>query len=183
MGKDPSHGPGWLKKGHCAPIEPRRPRLARHQRAPVTPDFQKIMRQAHQTPFTANLLEASQEKATETPPFLDLTKHWFRDDLASGVQRPTWLAAHFGCHALLGGFGRLWCCWRHALVRHTTDRYVRVKTHLLQSLGGGLTVIPIVQCRHDRLGLTPVIRWPLNPCLLKRLQGRLGHRFRLFLVV
>ena len=36
------------------------------------------------------------------------------------------------------------------MVRHTTSRYIRVKPHLLQCLGGGRTVIPIVQRRHDR---------------------------------
>src|SRR5712691_5131455 len=141
------------------------------------------MRQAHHTPFAANLLVASQRKATETPPFLSLTKHRFRDDLASGVQLTPWLATHFGRQALLGGFGRLWCLWRRAMVRHTTGRYVRVKTHLLQCLGGGLTLIPVVHRRPDRLSLPPLIRWPLHTCLLKRLQGRLGHRCRLLLVV
>src|SRR5262249_21293906 len=69
------------------------------------------------------------------------------------------------------------------MVPHTPGRYVRVKPHLLQCLGGGLTVIPIVQRRHDRRRLTPVLRWSLNPCLLKRLQDRLCHRFCLLLIV
>ena len=55
------------------------------------------------------------------------------------------------------------------MVRHTPGRYVRVKTHRLQCRGGGLTLIPVVPRRHDRLRLTPVIRWPLHTCVLKRL--------------
>src|SRR6266478_1525874 len=87
--------------------------------APVTPDFQKIMRPAHHTPFAANLLEASQRKATETPPFFALTKHRFHDDLAPGVPLTPWLTAHLSRHALLGCAWRLRRLWRRAMVGHT----------------------------------------------------------------
>src|SRR6266851_3180808 len=157
--------------------------LGRHRHAPVTPDFQKIMRQAHHTPFAANLLEASQRKATETPPFFALTKHRFHDDLAPGVQRTTWLTAHLTRHALLGCAWRLRRLWRRAMVRHTTGRHGGIKTHLLQRLGGGLTVIPIVQRRHDRLRRTPGIRWPRHTGLLKHLKRRLCHGCCLLRVV
>src|SRR2546422_9951185 len=76
--------------------------IGRHRHSPVTPYFQKIMRQAHHTPFAANLLEASQRKATETPPFFALTTHRFHDDLAPGVPRTTWLTAHLSRHARHG---------------------------------------------------------------------------------
>src|SRR5712671_6674545 len=158
----------------CTPMTPptqARPPSARTRK----PDFQEIMRQAHHTPFAANLLEASQRKATETPPFFALTKHRFHDDLAPGVQRTTWLTAHLSRHALLGCAWRLRRLWRRAMVRHTTGRHGGIKTHLLQRLGGGLTVIPIVQRRHDRLRLTPGIRWPRNTGLLKHRKRRLCH--------
>ena len=43
------------------------------------------MREAYQTPFATDLLQTTQQEATEPTRFFDLTKHQFHDDLASGV--------------------------------------------------------------------------------------------------
>ena len=45
------------------------------------------MRQAEQTPFATDVLQATKQESAETPCFFDLAKHRFHDHLASAVQR------------------------------------------------------------------------------------------------
>jgi hypothetical protein len=51
------------------------------------------MSQTDQTPLTPNVVQAAQQKPSETPRFFDLSKHRFDDHFASAVQRPgrVWL--------------------------------------------------------------------------------------------
>ncbi len=68
---------------------------------PIPPQLEQIMRQAYQTPFTPNLLQTTQQEATEPTDFFDLTKHRFHDDLASGVSCLACRRPHFRGHPLL----------------------------------------------------------------------------------
>ena len=58
-----------------------------HAQAPVAPNLEQIMRQAEQTPFATDVLQATKQESAETPCFFDLAKHRFHDHLASAVQR------------------------------------------------------------------------------------------------
>src|SRR5712691_11977330 len=110
------------------------------------------MRQAYQTPLTADVVEAAEQKAAKTTYCLDLAKHRFHHHLASGVQRLAWRRPHLCCHA------RWRCGWllRHwrltILVTLAPRSHGRLAPHGLQRRHGRLTVIATVQSRRDGLG-------------------------------
>src|SRR2546423_8666691 len=119
--------------------------LDRNRCPPVAPDFEQIMGQAHETPFTTDVLQPAQQEATEPTRFFDLAKDWLDDDLASGVQRAPCRGAHFRCHALLrrGGCGaRLGC---RLVVLLAPRGYGGCKPPVLHRLPGSLPVLTINQ--------------------------------------
>src|SRR2546422_10621518 len=81
--------------------------LGHAQNTPVAPNLEQIMRQADQTPFATDVLQATKQEAAEPTRFFDLTKHGFHDDLAPRVQRLPCGRPYFRRHALFcrGGGG------------------------------------------------------------------------------
>src|SRR2546423_7940808 len=135
--------------------------LDRNRCPPVAPDFEQIMGQAHETPFTTDVLQPAQQEATEPTRFFDLAKYWLDDDFASGVQRAPCRGAHFRCHALLrrGGCGaRLGF---RLMVLLAPRGYIGVKPTVLQRLHGFLAVIAIIQGRRDQEDVPRCILWRL----------------------
>src|SRR5262249_37176448 len=104
---DDASAPRRSEKGHLKPIDGSPHSLARVQNPTVAPDLEQIMRQAYQTPFTTDVLQATQQEAAKPPHFFDLAKHRLHDDLASRVRRLAFRRPHFRCHALLRGGGRV----------------------------------------------------------------------------
>ena len=79
-----SHQRGILQRGMARP-QAGPPALGGAWGTPIPPHLEPIMCQADQTPFAPDLLQTTQQEATEPTDFFDLTKHRFHDDLASGV--------------------------------------------------------------------------------------------------
>jgi hypothetical protein len=63
--------------------------LNRPQGTAIAPQLEQIVPQAYQAPFAPHLVQTSQQKTTEPPRLLDLTKYRLYDDLATAVQRLT----------------------------------------------------------------------------------------------
>src|SRR5437867_2414213 len=57
--------------------------------AAVAPDLEQVMRQAHQAPFTLDLLQAAQREAAEAPRPLDLAEHWLHHPFPQAVHGTT----------------------------------------------------------------------------------------------
>src|SRR2546427_13117045 len=123
-----------------------------------------MMGQAHQAPFTAELLHAAKQKSPETSPLFDLTTYRFNDHLAPGVQRTTCRALHLRRHLCFGRAWRLRGLCRQGLVPRTPRRSRWIEPQRLQRLGCRLAVIATVPFLRDRLGAT---RFALVPLVIR----------------
>src|SRR5262249_9803654 len=133
--------------------------------------------------FTTDVLQPTQQKATEPTRFFDLAKYWLDDDLASGVQRAPCRGAHFRCHALLrrGRCGARLGFRLVVLLAPPGD--VGVNPAALQRLHGSLAVIAIIQGRRDQEDVPRGILGRLYASLRQDGQGRLRQRYRLLFVI
>src|SRR5215468_8546319 len=118
--------------------------LDRTRCPPVAPDFEQIMGQTHETPFTTDVVQAAQQKPAETSRFFDLAKHRFHDHFASGVHCTPFERLHFRCHAVCSGDGGLRHLSLRGTVSLTTRGHVWLKAFLLYGAGRCLTVIAAV---------------------------------------
>ena len=119
--------------------------------APIAPQLEHIVGQAHQAPFPAELLHAAQQKSPETTDLFDLTKYGFHDDLAPGVQRLPCRRPYFRRHALLCRGGWSARLSPRAMMPLASRRHVRIEPSVLQGLCRYLTVIALVQGRRESL--------------------------------
>ena len=141
------------------------------------------MAQAHEAPFPADVLQPAEQKAPKPTRFLDLPKHGFDDDLASGVAGLAVRRPHFCGHPLLRRGRRVTRLGLRGMVLLTPRGHGGIKPSTLQCLCGGLTVIAVIQRRRDGLGLARLVLGKRNPGLGEGRQGRLGYWLRLLLVV
>jgi len=141
------------------------------------------MRQAYQTPCATDLLQTTQQEATEPTDFFELTKHRFHDDLAPGVSCLACRRPHFRGHPLLRR-GR--CVARlglRGMVRLAPRGPGGITPSVLQCLCGCLTVIAVIQRRRDGVGLARLVLGGLNTGLGQGGERGVGHRHGLLFVV
>ena len=124
-----SEAPRHSAKGLLKSLDGSPHGLGRAPNTPGAPNREQIMRQADQTPFATDVLQATQQEAAEPTRFFDLAKHGFHDDLASRVQCLPGGRPYFRRHALFCRGGWSARLSLRAMMPLAPRRHVRIEPY------------------------------------------------------